>query len=180
MPRGVWVSPVQFCWRPSMARQGFYEIFKAVENGVEIGFCLCQVNKKMNRRTLLKSGIDTKIFKSIPVQSTFVSTSNIAKFRYMLMQTEDTLQLQWEVLSQQYATFEIVARKLKDLTTYSKEEYYWTVMNTFYGLQIKEEDRLPAYFVLRDFLEQYLCEHYALYFNQKCKCVQCISVIISD
>ena len=93
------------------------------------------------------------------------------------MQTEDTLQLQYEVLAQRYATFEIVARKMKDIPNYSKEDYYLTTMNTFFGLQVKEEDRLPAYFVLRDFIEKYLCEFYALYFNHTCRCVHCKSVI---
>ena len=101
----------------------------------------------------------------------------------MLMQSAETIQLQYEVLSQQYATFEIADRKMKGLTyskeTY-KETYYWTVMNAFYGLEILEEDRLPAYFVLREFLELHLCEYYALYFNKECKCHNCKSVIISD
>ena len=118
--------------------------------------------------------------KSKNTQAIFVPTSSVESFQAMLMKTKDTLQLQYEVLSQQYATFEIVARKMKDLPTHSKEDYYWSVMNTFYGLQVKEEDRLPAYFVLRDFIEEYLCEYYALYFNEKCKCIQCRDVIKSD
>ena len=139
----------------------FLNFSRTIENGIEIGFHLKQINQMKTKHS----------------QAIFVPTNSVDAFRYMLMQTEDTLQLQYEVLAQQYATFEIVARKMKDIPNYSKEDYYWSVMNTFYGLQVKEQDRLPAYFVLRDFIEEYLCEYYALYFNDKCRCVHCISVI---
>ena len=152
---------------------------KAMKDDVQIGFNLCQVN----RRSLAKSVANPQIFKGIAARSTFISKRNIKKFRHMLILSAETIQLQYEVLSQQYATFEIADRKMKALTyseeTY-KEIYYWTVMNTFYGLEILEGDRLPAYFVLREFLEQHLCEYYALYFNKECKCDNCKSVIISD
>ena len=139
----------------------FLNFSRTIENGIETGFHLKQVNRMKTKQS----------------QAIFVPSSSVDAFRYMLMQTEDTLQLQYEVLAQRYATFEIVARKMKDIPNYSKEDYYLTTMNTFFGLQVKEEDRLPVYFVLRDFIEKYLCEFYALYFNHTCRCVHCKSVI---
>ena len=114
---------------------------------------------------------------SNPLKTIFIPVSEHVRFQTILTIADDTIQLQHEILSQQYATFEIVARKFRHLSTYSREVYYWEIMSTFFGLEVKGANRLPAYFVLRDFIESYLCDSYALYYNHKCECPNCISVI---
>ena len=53
---------------------------------------------------------------------------------------------------------------------YSKEDYYWYVMEAFYGLEDKDINKLPAYYVLKLFVKAYLCEKYSLYYDPFCSC----------
>ena len=52
----------------------------------------------------------------------------------------------------------------------SRQQLYWLVLEMFYGLDIMYGDMLPACFVLREFMMQFICDKYSLYFNPKCMC----------
>ena len=73
-------------------------------------------------------------------------------------------------MAQQYAINELVPQKLSQRSISNREEFYWLVLEMFYGLDVDDLNRLPASFVLRDFLLLYLCDKYALYYNPSCVC----------
>ena len=106
----------------------------------------------------------------------FIPISEHASFQSMLSRVDQTIALQHEILSQNFATAELVARKTRHMVQPSRELLYYTWLNTFYGLEVPPENKLPAHYVLRDFIEQYLCDRYSLYFNDLCDCLHCSHV----
>ena len=106
----------------------------------------------------------------------FIPIAEHANFQSMLSRADQTIALQHEILSQNFATSEMVARKTRYMPNPSREALYYTWMNTFFGLDVRQENKLPAHFVLRDFIEEYLCDRYSLYFNDLCRCRQCAHV----
>ena len=150
---------------------------KTQKDGVDSGFKIGQVNYRRNEKVLKGAGIE-KLNPMIRIDALFVPAACANIFRQLLLLTNNAIQMHYEVRAQQYATFEYVARQLRQIPSYTREEYYWLVMNTFFGLEIEEDKKLPAYYVLREFLEGYFCETYALYYNNKCFCAHCSSAAL--
>ena len=105
---------------------------------------------------------------------TFSSTDE-GRVMYLLKRANEALQLQYEIQSQHYATFQIASREAKQNPAYTREDYYWYVLGAFYSLEVKDENKLPAYFVLRLFIKDYMCEKYSLYVDKFCGCNFCLS-----
>ena len=108
-------------------------------------------------------------------KSIMFSPVDEARVMYLLSNANEALQLQYEIQSQHYATFQIASRKAKQNPVCTREDYYWYVLGAFYSLEVKDENKLPAYFVLRLFLKDYLCEKYSLYIDKFCGCNICFS-----
>ena len=106
----------------------------------------------------------------------FIPIAEHANFQSMLARADQTIALQHEILSQNFATSELVTRKTRYMPNPSRELLYYTWLNTFFGLDVRQENKLPAHFVLRDFIEEYLCDRYSLYFNDLCGCRHCSHV----
>ena len=53
----------------------------------------------------------------------------------------------------------------------SRQELYYFMLDVFYGLDAT--DRLPAWYVIREFLQAYLCEYYCMYAQQESTCDYC-------
>ena len=93
----------------------------------------------------------------------FVSHLDVGRLMHLLVKANEAVQLQCEIRAQNYATFQIASRRANENPGYSREDYYWYVLDAFYALKVKEKNKLPAYYVLRLFMKSYLCEIYSLY-----------------
>ena len=149
-------------------------IRKGPNGGFEfIGFGLTQVNLSENRRRVRNVGFSEKTIPVIPVDGLLVSSTNVRSFMHLLRKANESINLHWEIAAQQYATFQMAAKRACLNPSYTKEDYYWYVMESFYSLEVKWEDQIPAYYVLGDFLKDYLCEEYCLYYCASCNCDLC-------
>ena len=100
----------------------------------------------------------------------------MSKFAGLIVRTFDAIYLNAEINSQYHATLQVVARKLKDNSNFTREQYYWCVLDSFFGLDVPPSCRLPSFYVLRLFHREYLCETYSLYYSDRCTCVDCSKV----
>ena len=94
----------------------------------------------------------------------------IRSFCFLLLKTNRVLRLQWEILAQQHAVASYVKNVLKP-HLYSRQELYYSVLEAFYGLNATK--KLPAWYVLREFLQTYLCEDYCMYTQEESTCGFC-------
>ena len=99
------------------------------------GFYICQVNFRSIKKKIKDAGFHEKMVPKHPDASIYVPASHVFLFRRILLLTNNCVKLQWEVLSQQHATFKLVS-KLSSFSSYNREKYYWLVMNTFFNLEI--------------------------------------------
>ena len=134
---------------------------------------LTNINDHLKKRIkLFPVGPDFFLFSNPILTGLFVPASYAKIIRHILLITNKVVKLQWEVLTQQHATFAFI-NKVSSFSSYNREQYYWLVMNTFFGLEINHNNKLPASYVLREFLQNYFCQKYALYNNPKCSCENC-------
>ena len=138
-----------------------------------IGLALTQVNLSENRRRVRSVGFSEKTIPVIPVDGLLVSSTNVRSFMHLLRKANESINLHWEIAAQQYATFKMAAKRTCLNPLYTKEDYYWYVMEAFYSLEVEWQDQIPAYYVLGDFLKDYLCEEYCLYYCANCNCDLC-------
>ena len=54
-----------------------------------------------------------------------------------------------------------------------REELYYITLDCFFALDSAKVDRLPAWYVIREFLQAYLCEYYCMYGEEACPCDYC-------
>ena len=78
--------------------------------------------------------------------------------------------MQWETLAQTNAVTSFV-KKACESHDYSREELYYITLDCFYGLD--SSVRLSACYVIREFLQAYLCEYYCMYAEQARTCDFC-------
>ena len=138
-----------------------------------IGLALTQVNLSESRRRVRSVGFSEKTIPVIPVEGLRVSSTNVRSFMYLLQRANESINLHWEIAAQQYATFKMAAKRTRLNPSYTKEDYYWYVIEAFYSLEVKWRDQIPAYYVLGDFLKGYLCEDYCIYYSGTCDCERC-------
>ena len=146
---------------------------KALISGVRISV----INSSLLKKRASDLGIKEHLLTKLPLDgvSIEVTSSAVRQLLYLLLKTNEAVQLQYEIHAQHFATFQIASRKVAENPGYTKEEYYWYVMDAFYALDIKDRNKLPAYYVLRLFLKAYLHEKYSLYYDPYCSCNLCFS-----
>ena len=142
------------------------------------GIAMGQINFKINRKRIRDVGYNEKIIPTVAVESLYISHENVNRFIYIMEKTSAVLQLQWEIRAQNFATFRMVSKKINENPKYTKEEYYWFVMDSFFSLDVSDNNKLPAYFVIRDFFKKYLCQKYSLYSDEVCICDQCVALFV--
>ena len=138
--------------------------------GFILGFTITQINPSVNKAYIRQSGYSPKILPAMSKMCIYVDVDRIRLFGAILSRTHQVMRLQLEIMAQQYAICELVPQKWSQRCISNREELYWLVLEIFYGLHVGELNRLPASFVLRDFLLLYLCDKYALYYNPSCVC----------
>ena len=106
-------------------------------------------------------------------QGIFISQHIVPRFALLIVTTYDSIYLNAEINSQYHATLQVVARKIKEMPNFTREDYYWAVLDSFYGLDVPPTCKLPSFYVLRLFHKEYLCEPYSLYYSDRCTCVEC-------
>ena len=106
-------------------------------------------------------------------QGIFIRQRSVTRFAALIVRTYDAIHLNTEINSQYHATLQVTARKIKQMPNFTREEYYWCVLDSFFGLDVPTNSKLPSFYVLRLFHRDYLCETYSLYYSEKCKCVEC-------
>lgn len=142
-----------------------------------VGIRISQVNPRLIKKHASYLGISEHLLPAPPLadKTIVISFIDVGAVIHLLVKANEAVQLQHEILAQHYATFQIASRKANENPAYTKEDYYWYVLEAFYTLEVKDENKLPAYFVLRLFIKDYLCESYSLYYNQFCTCNFCFS-----
>ena len=128
------------------------------------------------KKHLKLSGISKILGHKLPAEGTegiFIPHSIVPKFAGLIVRTFDAIYLNAEINSQYHATLQVVARKIKENPNFTREDYYWSVLDSFFGLDIPPSCRLPSFYVLRLFHREYLCETYSLYYSDRCTCVDC-------
>ena len=146
-----------------------------------VGIRISQVNPRLIKERANNLGISVySLLNALPAstlaeKSIMFSFADEGRVMHLLTKANEALQLQYEIQSQHYATFQIASRKAKQNPVCTREDYYWYVLGAFYSLEVKDENKLPAYFVLRLFLKDYLCEKYSLYIDKFCGCNFCFS-----
>ena len=146
---------------------------KALISGVRISV----INSSLVKKRASDLGIKEHLLTKLPLDgvSIEVSSSAVKPLLYLLLKTNRAVRLQYEIHAQHFATFQIASRKVAENPGYTKEEYYWYVMDAFYALDVKDRNKLPAYYVLRLFLKAYLHEKYSMYYDPFCSCNLCFS-----
>ena len=112
----------------------------------------------------------------IEEQGIFIPQRFVSKFAGLIVRTFDAIYLNAEINSQYHATLKVVARKIKEMPNFTREDYYWSILDSFFGLDVSPSCRLPSFYVLRLFHREYLCETYSLYYSDRCNCVDCTKV----
>ena len=140
------------------------------DEGFILGFTITEIHDRLNKEYIRHSGYHPKILPPMRrrKRDIFVDVDNIHHLHAVIKRTYKVMLLQFEILSQQYAVLHLIPMKIDQVT--NREHLYWLVLEIFYGLHVSVENMLPASFVLRDFLLQYLCDKYALYYNPSCVC----------
>ena len=141
-----------------------------VHEDFRLGFNITEINDHQKKEYIRHTGYHFRILPPMRKMPIFVPTNRIRHFRAVIKRTYQVMLLQFEILAQQYAIYALFPMKLSQSPIYNKEDLYWLVLEIFYGLNVCVENMLPASFVLRDFLLQYLCDKYSLYYNPSCVC----------
>ena len=142
-----------------------------------LGIRISQLNPRLIKKRASDLGIGEHLLPVLPLagEGIFISYIDVGRVMHLLVKANEAVQLQYEIQAQHYATFQIASRKANENPGYIKEDYYWYVLEAFYALEVKDVNKLPAYFVLRLFINNYLCENYSLYYDQFCACNFCFS-----
>lgn len=141
-----------------------------------LGVYISVLSSASVKKHLKLSGISKILGNKLPAEATegiFISHNNVPKFAGLIVRTFDAIYLNAEINAQYHATFQVVARKITENPNFTREEYYWCVLDCFYGLDVPLSMRLPSYYVLRIFHKEYLCETYSIYYSDSCTCVDC-------
>ena len=130
-----------------------------------LGIRITQINSRMVKKRASDLGVNERFLaaRSLAGDGLFVSHLDVGRLMHLLVKANEAVQLQCEIRAQNYATFQIASRRANENPGYSREDYYWYVLDAFYALKVKEKNKLPAYYVLRLFMKSYLCEIYSLY-----------------
>ena len=142
------------------------------------GVRISVINSSLLKKRASDLGIKEHLLANLPLEdgdSIEVTSSVVKHLLHLLLKTNEAVQLLYEIHAQHFATFQIASRKVAENPGYTKEEYYWYVMDAFYALDVKERNKLPAYYVLRLFIKDYLHEKYSLYYDPFCSCNLCFS-----
>ena len=137
------------------------------DEGFYLGFTITQLNPSHSKTYIRQSGYHPKILPALCRMGVYVDVGRIRLLGAIFSRTHQVLCIQLEIMAQQYAINELVPQKLSQRSISNREELYWLVLEMFYGLDVDDLNRLPASFVLRDFLLLYLCEKYGLYYNHR-------------
>lgn len=135
-----------------------------------LGFIITEINDRQKKAYSRHTGYQFRILPPMRKVGVFVATNRIRHFRAVIRKTEQVMILQFEILAQQYAIYALFPMKLAQSPIYNKEDLYWLVLEIFYGLDVCVGNMLPASFVLKDFLLEYSCDKYSLYYNPTCVC----------
>ena len=147
------------------------------EKGPISGVRISVINSSLVKKRASDLGMKEHLLTKLPLDgvSIEVASSAVKPLLYLLLKTNQAVRLQYEIHAQHFATFQMASRKVAENPGYTKEEYYWYVMEAFYALDVKDRNKLPAYYVLRLFLKAYLHEKYSLYYDPFCSCNLCFS-----
>ena len=116
-----------------------------------------------------------------------MSLNEAVTFAHLLNKANTCMKTLYEIKVQRYATYVLVSKIINEKPHFSKKDYYWMVLESFYSLDVQEKYRLPAYIVLSDFFKDYFFEPYSLYYHLYCicpnnylpvRCVECMFVEI--
>lgn len=116
-----------------------------------------------------------------------MSLEDAVTFAHLLNKINMCMKTLYEIKVQRYATHVLVSKIINEKPHFSKKDYYWMVLESFYSLDVQERYRLPAYIVLSDFFKDYFFEPYSLYYHLYCicpnnylpvRCVECMFVEI--
>ena len=132
------------------------------------------------KKHLKLSGISKILGQKLPTEGIFIPQSYVSRFAGLIVRTFDAIYLNAEINSQYHATLQVVARKIEENPNFTREDYYWSVLDSFFGLDVPPRCRLPSFNVLRLFHREYLCETYSLYYSDRCKCVECSKVQVEE
>ena len=141
-----------------------------------LGVYITVLSSASVKKHLKLSGITKILGNKLPAEATegiFIPHCNVPKFAGLIVRTFDAIYLNAEINAQYHATLQVVARKITENPNFTREEYYWNVLDSFFGLDVSPSCRLPSYYVLRIFHREYLCEPYSLYYTDRCTCVDC-------
>ena len=136
--------------------------------GYPCGFTLSEISNQKIKSYLKQSGHFFPTIPCISDKSFFVDLNQLYKFRGLMKKVHRVLLLQFEILAQQTAILHMIPLKIKYIS--SREELYWSVLQIFFGLEVKYSDILPGSFVLREFFLQFISDEFSLYYNPLCKC----------
>ena len=128
------------------------------------------------KKRLKLSGIGKVLGNKIPGtdgHGIFIRQRAVTRFAALIVRTYDAIHLNAEINSQYHATLQVTARKIELMPNFTREDYYWCVLDSFFGLDVPNKSKLPSFYVLRLFHRDYLCETYSLYYSERCKCVEC-------
>ena len=128
------------------------------------------------KKRLKLSGIAKILGNKIPGtdgHGIFIRQRAVTRFAALIVRTYDAIHLNAEINSQYHATLQVTARKIEQMPDFTREDYYWCVLDSFFGLDVPTSSKLPSFYVLRLFHRDYLCETYSLYYSERCKCVEC-------
>ena len=141
------------------------------------GVRISAINSSLLRKRASDLGIKEHLLTKLPLDGNSIEVaSNVVRhLLHLLLKTNEAVQLQYEIHAQHFATFQLASRKVTENPGCTKEEYYWYVMDAFYALDVKDRNKLPAYYVLRLFIKGYLHEKYSLYYDPYCSCNLCFS-----
>ena len=116
-----------------------------------------------------------------------MSLNEAVTFAHLLNKANTCMKTLYEIKVQRYATYVLVSKIINEKPHFSKKDYYWMVLESFYSLDVQEKYRLPAYIVLSDFFKDYFFDPYSLYYHMYCicpnnylpvRCVECMFVEI--
>ena len=114
-----------------------------------------------------------------------MSLNEAVTFAHLLNKANTCMKTLYEIKVQRYATYVLVSKIINEKPHFSKKDYYWMVLESFYSLDVQEKYRLPAYIVLSDFFKDYFFDPYSLYYHMYCicpnnylpvRCVECMFV----
>ena len=141
-----------------------------------LGIYIKVLSSSSVKKRLKLSGIAKILGNKIPdaePQGIFIRQRTVTRFAALIVRTFDAIHLNAEINSQYHATLQVAARKIELNPNFTREEFYWCVLDSFFGLEIPKKSKLPSFYVLRHFHRDYLCEPYSLYYSERCKCVEC-------